>query len=49
MMREIALVIVGLSLGMWFGYSMEARKWRRNADQIQRIENKGRLYKVTRA
>jgi len=40
--------ISGLGLGAWFGSLLEAKGWRDNADQIQRLESKGRLYKVTR-
>lgn len=43
-----ALVALGLVLGLPIGAMIEARRWRLNADEIQRIESRGKLYKVRR-
>jgi protein-S-isoprenylcysteine O-methyltransferase Ste14 len=39
---------VGLLLGMVIGRYIEGRRWRRNAEEVQRVLSKGYLYKVTR-
>jgi len=40
--------IAAFVAGIWIGVSIEAKRWRANADAIQRLESKGRLYKVER-
>ena len=39
----------GLVGGFFLGVEMGYRRWRRNADEIQRVEWRGRLYKVEHA
>ncbi len=36
----------GLTVGLILGLELGFRRWRRNADEIQRVEWRGRLYKV---
>jgi len=38
--------IIGVLIGIWLGSTVESRRWRSNADQPMRINQKGRFYKV---
>jgi len=41
--------LLGFLVGLLAGCEVSQRRWRDNADQIQRIEWRGRLYKVEHA
>ncbi len=43
---EIGLVFVGFVIGLYVGLELGFRRWRRNADEIQRVEWLCKLYKV---
>ena len=43
------LFLFGVVVGLLFARWATERRWRENADRIQRIESGGRLYKVERA
>lgn len=40
-------IVVSIAFGIWIGTITEAQRWRDNADMIQSIESKGKLFKVT--
>jgi hypothetical protein len=46
-MEYFGLMVLSVIFGLWLGTEVEATRWRDNADMIQNIESKGRLYKVT--
>lgn len=42
----LLVYVLAWLVGVLHGIIIEAVRWRRNADQIQRIESGGRLFKV---
>lgn len=46
MASPVVLMAVAFVAGVLLGRWLEVRRWRRNADAIQRIESGGRLFKV---
>lgn len=46
---DIWIFCGGLVVGLFVGLELGFRRWRRNADEIQRVEWRGKLYKVKHA
>lgn len=42
----VGFFCVGLLVGLWIGERATSSRWMRNADEIWRIECRGRLFKV---
>ncbi len=46
---DIWIFCGGLVVGLFVGLELGFRRWRRNADEIQRVEWRVKLYKVKHA
>lgn len=47
-MTSLFTALFALLIGVILGALLEARRWRRNAQEYARIESAGGVYKVTR-
>jgi len=49
--EAIMLIYIGIACfaaGVWVGTQVEMSRWIENADKIQRIERRGKLFKVSK-